>query len=1052
MSATFHCSRCGVSLLLNAAAAPSSSPSITSPPPSVTTRGLSGSAPGQLDGTPQSLHAVLDAAAAQVSETELTSALRLGWNTSDGVRRRSSDDGEAEREAAVWRSRGLTVASAALIGLGNVQLKAKEFARASALFHAASSASQLIDGVTALYQPPLSEALVDWLRRLPCSFVRCFGAVLARPPSSTQIRAACISDTQLGCALHVVRQLADVGLCSERGEADGGSLAIGSLLVDLFGESSSESDRRLLDAIRLVAREELSELSRSFPLAVAAADWGVDAYSRSRRVEDLYWQQARYLLSFFQVLIDRVHTFLAGCGVSVPCDYAVIALGSLAREEATPFSDVEFAVLVDAENPRTLSYFRCLTHLLYQIVLDLGETILPAVDVPCLRGWFHDRWTKRGVAFDGQMSRACKTPLGKATMWDPTAGADARGQQVDGYELIRTPARMAEFQSPDWERKDGLLGVELLTFRLIHGRNAERLLDEYRRECSVFLDVTVPRMSQQATPMLQTVRQQRAIRRLRSDEATYQTHVGEERTDFQTPEVKRELYRFLSVCIESVYWLCLDSISAAAAEDGRNATSTWDRVDALRVRGMLTEAGAANLRLAVSIAAQTRLGTYLAYGRQKEGIRPVRYERAAPGSPEAPFEVPIEWLLRYYCTARQFQIGCSYICDWAEGVVQTERSYQSAVELCVAALGAPGGTLWSDNRLIRGSICDRYGLVDMAAEEYGAEVAHRPSAAAHFALGTHLLKRGREEGAEHIRLAKELDAAAEDSRRRAAGSAVPLTGITRTTYLSWFEDREHVFNVVSAEVRTSGISQRFALALYHSVRAGRLLNGRFGCWSSRHLEALMTEGYLCAMTGTPGHALAGYALLRAALQRVSTLSGQRLLTAQLHDNLAVCCRRLQRFEDSIAHGMAAYKLFVAIYNGAPSPALCICLHGRANDHLAWGQHRVADQRVSADKRREGLQLIERSLSLLHDEVAAWRFLYPADPARIEVVKALHTIGQVHRYLAPFVRNQVEQYSTALHYCRQARQLLRCREQIVSFEPLIEQIDRDINDLINRLGR
>ncbi|MCE5319220.1 MAG: DUF294 nucleotidyltransferase-like domain-containing protein, partial [Parachlamydia sp.] len=41
-----------------------------------------------------------------------------------------------------------------------------------------------------------------------------------------------------------------------------------------------------------------------------------------------------------------------------PCAYALMGLGSLARKEMSPFSDLEFALLVERDSPQELEYFR----------------------------------------------------------------------------------------------------------------------------------------------------------------------------------------------------------------------------------------------------------------------------------------------------------------------------------------------------------------------------------------------------------------------------------------------------------------------------------------------------------------------------------------------------------------------------------------------------------------------------------------------------------------------------------------------------------------------
>ena len=137
-----------------------------------------------------------------------------------------------------------------------------------------------------------------------------------------------------------------------------------------------------------------------------------------------------------------------------PCNYVIIALGSVARMEATPFSDLEFAILYSDKNiGEQINYFRILTHFLHLKVINLGETIIPALGIKELNdfqssdsksNWFYDSKTPRGISFDGAMPWASKTPLGRVTTKNKPA-----------LELIRTPAEMAELQDEEFSMKEG---------------------------------------------------------------------------------------------------------------------------------------------------------------------------------------------------------------------------------------------------------------------------------------------------------------------------------------------------------------------------------------------------------------------------------------------------------------------------------------------------------------------------------------------------------------------------------------------------------------------
>ncbi len=137
-----------------------------------------------------------------------------------------------------------------------------------------------------------------------------------------------------------------------------------------------------------------------------------------------------------------------------PCDYAIIALGSVARMEATPFSDLEFAILyADPAIGDEITYFRELTHFLHLKVINLGETILPALGIEQLNdfqssdpdgSWFYDSETPRGISFDGAMPWASKTALGRMATKNKPA-----------LELIKTPEDLAELQDEELSLKEG---------------------------------------------------------------------------------------------------------------------------------------------------------------------------------------------------------------------------------------------------------------------------------------------------------------------------------------------------------------------------------------------------------------------------------------------------------------------------------------------------------------------------------------------------------------------------------------------------------------------
>jgi hypothetical protein len=181
------------------------------------------------------------------------------------------------------------------------------------------------------------------------------------------------------------------------------------------------------------------------------------------------------------------------------CEYALVGLGSLSLGTMTPWSDLEFAILVNDEKYK--GYFRNLTKLLRIKIVNLGETPLRTMGVEALNNfktankeddWLWDNVLSSGFCFDGPDWYACKLPLGrqgykalKKIVRDDKEQTII--EDVPDYELILTPDEMAEFQKEakigkSWFETDKYLVQALNSVSLIEG--SQRLLDEYRKKAA----------------------------------------------------------------------------------------------------------------------------------------------------------------------------------------------------------------------------------------------------------------------------------------------------------------------------------------------------------------------------------------------------------------------------------------------------------------------------------------------------------------------------------------------------------------------------------------
>jgi len=118
-----------------------------------------------------------------------------------------------------------------------------------------------------------------------------------------------------------------------------------------------------------------------------------------------------------------------------PCSFCMVALGSLAKGEATPYSDIKYLFLIRTATPDNFQYFEKLALSSYFIIGNLAETPLGYLSVLELRKWFEDAQVN-SFKIDGLKKDAGSILTGNGTDGQKNHFIATPSQLLESYEQV----------------------------------------------------------------------------------------------------------------------------------------------------------------------------------------------------------------------------------------------------------------------------------------------------------------------------------------------------------------------------------------------------------------------------------------------------------------------------------------------------------------------------------------------------------------------------------------------------------------------------------------
>lgn len=423
----------------------------------------------------------------------------------------------------------------------------------------------------AAYESGKKEAELFWLQKLAQIKIDKGDYITAAHLLNGSFAIAQGGEVSPPCSAHLLNQL-------ERIES--------LFLWEIFQIKAPTSHRNYLKN----HREELQRI-RTEAADLIKEGWAIE------KVQERLTKSYQILLN---ILLDECITLI---GKGYPDGFAVMGLGSMARLEMCPYSDLEFAFLIEDSSPERLDYFRKLSQLLTLKMVNMGETKCEILRFKRGKGDEEDRPAKSFVSSGFSMDIGGLCPSGKNGV----------------YELIGTPTEFARFQTEEWlhhNESEIILVNAMTTVCCVSGD--KELVKKYKKEIFNTLNTSIGSHSFLSVPL--QLRQKRALELIRGYVEEFQPRLNQDKVDLRAFDVKKELYRLPQMVISSL-----------ALYYGLRGTNTLERIKELGRKGFFSRKGANRLKRVFQLVLKLRTETHLFYKTEREILYYPRAEEVEEG-------------------------------------------------------------------------------------------------------------------------------------------------------------------------------------------------------------------------------------------------------------------------------------------------------------------------------------------------------------------------------------------------------------------------------------